>query len=83
MGSAYYADEARQSSASTREMIMALEKRLPEPIRYSTGNSLTLINAFGKPMTLPLELCFSQDVRSSYYASSSVLTGNGRNSMNH
>ena len=83
MGVAYYADEAKQSTASTREMIMALEKRLPESIRYGDGNSMTLINAFGKPMTLPLELCFSPDVRPLYDTSSSVLTGNHRNFMNH
>ena len=83
MGVAYYADEAKQSSALTREMILALEKRLPEPIRYGDGNSVTVINAFGNPMTFPLELCFSPDVRPLYYTSSAALTGKNRNSMIH
>jgi hypothetical protein len=75
MGFAYYADEARQSSALTREMILALEKRLPEPMQYGDENSVTVINAFGNPMRFPLEVCFSPDVRALYYTSSSVLTG--------
>ena len=58
-----------------------MEKRLPESIRYGDGNSVTVINAFGKRMTLPLELCFSPDVRPLYYTLSSVLTGKDRNSM--
>ena len=62
MGVAYYAEEARQGSALTREMIMALEKRLSEPIRYGVGNSVTVINAFGNPIMFSLELCFSPDV---------------------
>jgi hypothetical protein len=81
MLAAYYADETRQSSASTRERLLALEKRLPETIQYNDGNSVTVINAFGNPMRLPLELCFSPDVRALYYTSSSVLTGKDRNSM--
>ena len=81
IGIASYADEARQSSASTREGLLALEKRLPQIIRYSDANSVTVINAFGNPMTFPLELCFSPDVRHLYYTSSSVLTGKDRNSM--
>ena len=81
MGVAFYADEARQSSALTRERLLALEKRLPETIRYGDGNSVTLINAFGNPMTFPLELCFSPDVRPLYYTSSSVLMDKDRNSM--
>ena len=81
MGVAYYAEEARQSSAWTREMILSFEKRLPEPIGYGDGNSVTVINAFGNPMTFPLELCFSPDVCPLYYLSSSVLTGKDRNSM--
>ena len=81
MGVASYADEAKQSSASTRERLLALEKRLPESIRYGDGNSVTLINAFGNFMVFPLELCFSPDVCPLYYASSSVLTGKDRNSM--
>ena len=60
VGAAYYAAEARQSSASTREM---LERRIPEPIRYSDGNSVTVMNAFGNPMPFPLEICVSSDVR--------------------
>ena len=80
MGVAYYAAEARQGLASTREM---LEKRLLETIRYGDGNSVTVINAFGNPMTFPLELCFSPDVRILYYNSSLELpvTGKDRNSM--
>ena len=96
MGLAYYADEARQDSASTREMVLALEeqfkrltlekklaleKQLPEPIRYGDGNSMTVINAFANPMRFPLEICGSQDVRFLYSTSSSVLKGKGRNSM--
>ena len=81
MGVAYYADEARQNSALTREMILDLQKRLPEPIRYGDGNSVTVINAFGNPVKFPLELCFSSDVRPLYFTSSLVLTGEGRNSM--
>ena len=81
IGVASYADEARQSSALTRERILDLEKRLPDPIRYGDGNSVTVINAFGKPMTFPLELCFSPDVCLLYYISSSVLRGKDRNSM--
>ena len=61
IGVASYADEAKQSSASTRERLLALEKRLPEPIRYDDGNSVTVINAFGNPVTFPLEFCFSPD----------------------
>jgi hypothetical protein len=80
---AYYAEEARQNSALTREMILALGQRLPEPIRYGDGNSVTVINAFGNPMTFPLEICFSPDVRALNYTSSSVLTGKDRNSMIH
>ena len=60
VGAAYYAAEARQSIASTREM---LEKRLPQPIRYGDGNSVTVINALGNPMLFPLEICVSPDVR--------------------
>ncbi|KIM39265.1 hypothetical protein M413DRAFT_415872 [Hebeloma cylindrosporum] len=30
---------------------------------YNNSNSLTLINAFGNPMTFPLELCFSLEQR--------------------
>ena len=80
MGVASYADEARQSSASIREMILAMEKRLPESIRYGDGNSVTVINAFGNPMRFPLELCFSPDVRTLYDTLSSVLTSRDRNS---
>ena len=83
MGIAYYSDEAKQNSALTRQMILALEKRLPEPIQYGDGNSVTVINAFGNPMTFPLELCFSPDVRLLYYTSSGVLTGKNRNFMIH
>ena len=79
MGAAYYAAEARQSSASAREM---LEKRMPERIGYGDGNSVTVINAFGNPMTFPLELCFSPDVRTLHFTSPLiVLKGKGRNSM--
>ena len=78
MGAAYYAAEARQSSASTREI---LEKRLPKPVRYGDGNSVTVINAFGNSMPFPLEICVSPDVRLLYYTLSSVLKGKGRNSM--
>ena len=81
MSIAYYADESRQSSASIREMILALKKQLPPHIGYGDGNSVTVINAFGNPITFPLELCFSPDVRNLYYTSSSVLTGKDRNSM--
>ena len=63
IGAASYADEARQSSASTREILLALTERLPEHIGYGDANSVTVINAFGNPMTFPLELCFSQNVR--------------------
>ena len=66
----------------TREIILALEKRLPETIGYGDGNSVTVINAFGRPMTFPLELCFSPDVRPLYYTSLSVLAGKDSNSMN-
>jgi hypothetical protein len=62
MGVAFYAEEARQSSASTREILLAL-KQLSEPVRYGDGNSMTVINAFGNPITFPMELCFSPDVR--------------------
>ena len=57
-----------------------LEKRIPEPIRYGDGNSVTVINAFGNPMPFPLEICVSPDVRLLYYTSSSVLKGKDRNS---
>jgi hypothetical protein len=63
IGVASYADEAKQSSALTRQRLLALEKRLPETIGYGDGNSVTVINAFGNPMTFPLELCLSPDVR--------------------
>ena len=81
MSIAYYADESRQSSASIREMVLALKKQLPPHIGYGDGNSVTVINAFGNPMTFPLELCFSPDVRPLYYTSSSILTGKDRNFM--
>ena len=70
-----------QSSALTRERLLALEKRLPEPIRFGDGNSVTVINAFGNPMRFSLELCCSPDVRPLYYTSLLVLMGNDRNSM--
>jgi hypothetical protein len=63
IGVASYADEAKQSSALTRQRLLALEKRLPETIGYGDGNSVTVINAFGSSMTFPLELCLSPDVR--------------------
>jgi hypothetical protein len=62
MGVAFCADEARQSSALTRELLLTL-KQLPETVPYGDGNSVTVINAFGHPMTFPMELCFSPDVR--------------------
>jgi hypothetical protein len=80
MGVTFYADEARQSSASTREILMTM-KRLPESIRYGDGNSVTVINAFGNPMVFPLEIFFSWHVRTLFYTSSSVLTVKNRNSM--
>ena len=81
MSIAYYADESRQSSASIREMVLALKKQLPPHIGYGDGNSVTVINAFGNPMTFPLEVCFSPEVRPLYFTSSTVLKGKGRNSM--
>ena len=74
IGFASYAEESRRSIASTMEILLAL-KKLPEPIRYGVGNSLTVINAFGNPMTFPLELCFSPDVCPLYFTLSSVLMG--------
>ena len=62
IGVASCAEEVRQGSASIGEMKLALE-RLPEPIRYGDGNSVTVINAFREPMRFPLELCYSPDVR--------------------
>ncbi|KAF8811589.1 hypothetical protein BYT27DRAFT_7089287 [Phlegmacium glaucopus] len=58
---ASYADETRQSLASTKEELLAIQKRLPRSIGYGDGNSVTVINAFGNPMTFPLEFCFSPD----------------------
>jgi hypothetical protein len=82
IGVASYADEAKQSSALTRQRLLALEKRLPETIGYGDGNSVTVINAFGKPMTFPLELCLSPDVRDLCITHHwSVLTSKDRNYM--
>jgi hypothetical protein len=76
---ASYAEEARQSSACTREILLAL-KQLPEPVRYGDENSFTLINAFGTPVKFPLELCFSRDVRDLCITLHwSVLTSKDRN----
>jgi hypothetical protein len=63
MGVASSADEAGQSSASTRQRLLDLKKRLPKPIGYDDGNSVTLINTYGSPMTFPLELCLYPELR--------------------
>ena len=67
-----YADETRQRSASIRTELLALQKRLPPSVGYGDRNLVVLINPFGERLPLPLEYCFSQDVRLLRYTSSCI-----------
>jgi hypothetical protein len=79
--SASYADETRQCSVSMMEVLLAIQKRLPQSVAYGDGNSVVLVNPFRERVTFPWEWCFSQDVRLLYYTSSCILTGESRDSM--
>jgi hypothetical protein len=43
--------------------ILTEKRNLPPSIGYTSDHSVILVDAFGKRMPLPLELCFSYDVR--------------------
>ena len=52
-------------------------QRRPLPLLgYDLGNALILINAFGMPITLPMEFCWSQDVCFLYTSFDSTLIYN-------
>ena len=55
----------KQDLASIKQKvneINTMQQRPPPRVGYDQGNALILINAFGKPITLPMEFCWSPDV---------------------
>ena len=63
------AEDVRKSLATlaliqvTTNEILTVQKQLPQTIGYSIGNAVILKDAFGKSLTLPMDFCFSPDVR--------------------
>ncbi|KAF8967546.1 hypothetical protein BDZ97DRAFT_1980347 [Flammula alnicola] len=57
----YYADVNREALASIRKEIVTIQKQLPPSLGYGCENAVILIDAFGKPMTLPMDFCYSPD----------------------
>ena len=56
------ADETRQGLSLVLHKLDVLQSRPSPYVRYDLGNALILIDALGEHVTLPMQLCFSQDV---------------------
>ncbi|KAF8962969.1 hypothetical protein BDZ97DRAFT_1064342 [Flammula alnicola] len=60
----YHADVIREALASittTTQEILTIQRQLPPSLGYGRENAVILVDAFGKPMTLPMDFCYSPD----------------------